>query len=83
VDHGSSGGKTSAYFAGEGLDVTATDLSPAMIERVRAKGLRGLVRDVRELESPDGSFDAVYTCNLLLHVANAELTTVLAGSGRC
>jgi len=78
LEVGAGPGSDSTFFAGEGLDVTAVDLSPAMVERIRAKGLRGLVRDVRELGLPDGSFDAVYTFNALLHVPNADLPTALA-----
>lgn len=78
LEIGAGTGQDSTFFAGEGIEVTAVDLSPAMIERVRAKGLRGLVGDVRNLGLPDGSFDAGYAFNSLLHVPNADLAAALA-----
>ena len=71
---GAGTGQDSVFFAGEGLDVTAVDLSPAMIERVRAKGLRGLrAVTCANWGSPQASFDAVYAFNSLLHVPNGDL----------
>ena len=77
LEVGSGTGQDSAYFAAEGLEVTAVDLSPAMVERTRAKGVSAYVRDVLNLGFPADSFDAAYSMNALLHVPNADLAEAL------
>jgi SAM-dependent methyltransferase len=77
LEVGAGTGQDSEYFAGLGLDVVATDLSPAMVSHCRAKGLDARVMDVLGLSLLDGSFDAVYTVNCLLHVPNADLPAAL------
>jgi SAM-dependent methyltransferase len=78
LEVGAGTGQDSVFFAAEGLDVTAIDLSPSMVKRTRDKGVRGLVLDVRDLRAVDGTFDAVYSFNSLLHVPNADLAGALA-----
>lgn len=82
LDIGAGTGQDSVFFASNGLDVVATDLSPAMVERCRAKGLDARVLDFSQLDFPAGSFDAVHAMNCLLHVPNAELPAVLASIAR-
>lgn len=77
LEVGAGTGQDSAYFLSAGLEVTAVDLSGAMVERIRAKGVPAFVRDVLRLGFPAGSFDAVYTFNALLHVPNADLAEAL------
>jgi SAM-dependent methyltransferase len=79
LEVGAGTGQDSRFFQDEGLDVTAVDLSPAMIERIRGKGVRALVGDVTSLGFGESEFDAVYTFNSLLHVPNASLTAALSG----
>jgi SAM-dependent methyltransferase len=78
LEIGSGPGKDSLYFQEQGLDVTCTDLSPAMVALCRQKGLRAYVRDFLHLELPPASFDAVYALNCLLHVPKRDLPAVLA-----
>ena len=78
LEVGAGTGHDSAFFAAAGLEVVATDLSPAMVEYCRAKGLEARVLDVLALDFPPASFDAVYTVNCLLHVPDADLPTALA-----
>jgi len=77
LELGAGTGQDSAFFAGHGLQVVATDLSPQMVARCREKGLDARVMDFLHLDFPDGSFDAVYALNCLLHVPNADLPAVL------
>jgi SAM-dependent methyltransferase len=77
LEVGAGTGQDSAYFVGRGLDVVATDLSPEMVARCRAKGLDAHVMDVLHLDLPPASFDAVYSLNCLLHVPNADLPAAL------
>jgi SAM-dependent methyltransferase/GNAT superfamily N-acetyltransferase len=78
VEIGAGPGADSAFFAEQGLRVTATDLAPAMVDRCRAKGLDAHVMDVLRLDLPAGSYDAAYSLNCLLHVPNADLPAALA-----
>jgi SAM-dependent methyltransferase len=78
LEVGAGPGHDSAYFAAAGLDVVATDVSPAMVEFCRAKGLDARVADVLALDFPAAAFDAIYTVNCLVHVPDADLHAVLA-----
>ncbi len=78
LEIGAGPGHDSAFFAAHGLQVVATDLSPAMVGFCRQKGLDAHVMDFLHLDFPAGSFDAVYALNCLLHVPNADLPEVLA-----
>lgn len=78
LEIGAGPGHDSAFFASHGLQVVATDLSPAMVGFCRQKGLDAHVMDFLHLDFPAGSFDAVYALNCLLHVPNADLPDVLA-----
>jgi SAM-dependent methyltransferase len=79
LEVGAGTGQDSRFFQDEGLDVTAVDLSPAMVQRLRSKGVRGLVGDATSLDFGENEFDAVYTFNSLLHVPNASLGAALGG----
>lgn len=78
LEIGAGPGHDSAFFASNGLQVVATDLSPAMVGFCRQKGLDAHVMDFLHLDFPAGSFDAVYALNCLLHVPNVDLPEVLA-----
>lgn len=78
LEIGAGPGHDSAYFREEGLTVVATDLSAAMVDHCRAKGIEAHVMDFLHLDFPDGSFDAVFALNCLLHVPNQDLPAVLA-----
>jgi len=77
LEIGAGPGHDSTYFQDEGFAVVAADLSPAMVEICRSKGIEAHVMDFLHLDFPDGSFDAVFAMNCLLHVPNADLPTVL------
>ena len=77
LEIGAGTGQDSVFFQEQGLEVVATDLSPAMVQRCRAKGIDARVMDFWRLDFPPASFDAVYALNCLLHVPNAELPGVL------
>jgi SAM-dependent methyltransferase len=77
LEVGAGTGQDSVFFAEAGLDVVATDLSPEMVARCRAKGVDARVMDVLHLDFPPQSFGAVYSLNCLLHVPNADLPAAL------
>jgi SAM-dependent methyltransferase len=78
LEIGAGTGQDSLYFQQEGFGVVAADLSAAMVERCRAKGIEAHVMDFLHLDFPAGSFDAVFAMNCLLHVPNHDLPAVLA-----
>jgi SAM-dependent methyltransferase len=82
LEIGAGTGQDSVFFRDSGLDVVATDLTPEMVEFCRAKGLDARVMDVLNLELPDGSFDAVWTINCLLHVPSDSLPDALSEIAR-
>jgi SAM-dependent methyltransferase len=82
LEIGAGTGQDSVFFASNGLDVVATDLSAAMVTLCQDKGLDARVMDFSQLDFPAESFDAVHAMNCLLHVPNAELPAVLASIAR-
>jgi SAM-dependent methyltransferase len=79
LEIGAGAGYTSRYFADQGLDVVAVDLSPNQVERCRSKGVTAYQRDFYELGFRPGAFDAVWAMNCLLHVPGDDLHRVLSG----
>ena len=79
IEVGAGVGYTSAWFAERGADVLATDLSPAQVERCRAKGLDARVADMYDLGGEPGSFDALWAMNCIHHVASSDIDRVLGG----
>lgn len=77
LEIGAGTGQDAVFFKENGLDVVATDLSPAMVQRCRDKGVGAQATDVLDMDFAPASFDAVYTLNCLLHVPNADLPTAL------
>ncbi len=77
LEIGSGPGRDALFFQENGFKTTCIDLSPAMIAACLQKGLSAQVMDMTDLTFPDGSFDAVYTLNALLHLTKAEFPIVL------
>lgn len=76
LELGAGPGIHGRWFADQGLAVTATDLSPVMVEHCRAKGLTALQMDMQSLAFAT-PFDSVFAMNCLLHVPNAQLALVI------
>ena len=77
LEIGAGPGRDSKYFQDQGLDVVSIDLSPAMVELCRQKGLTAYVMDMTHIDFPEHSFEAVYAMNSLLHLTKAEFPQVL------
>lgn len=77
LEVGAGVGRDSQFFQENGFDATCIDLSPAMIELCRQKGLKAYVMDVSDIQFADESFDAVYAMNSLLHLPKSEFPVVL------
>ena len=78
LEVGAGTGRDGRFFADADCGaVTCIDLSPAMVQLCRDKGLDALVMDAASLSFSPESFDAVYSFNSLLHLPKAELPAVL------
>lgn len=77
LEIGAGTGRDSLFFAQNGLEVFATDMSDEMVGLCLDKGLRANQMDFYNLEFANGEFDAVYALNCLLHVPKADLSDVL------
>jgi SAM-dependent methyltransferase len=77
LEIGAGTGRDSQFFQDAGLETVCIDLSPVMVELCRQKGLKAYVMDMSQIQFPDGSFDAIYAMNSLLHLTKAEFPIVL------
>lgn len=78
LELGAGAGIDARFFASQGFEVVATDLSPKMVEMCRAAGLNTSVLDIYNVNSLDQKFDAVFSMNALLHIPLKDLDQVLA-----
>jgi SAM-dependent methyltransferase len=78
LDIGAGLGESSVYFALQGADVTAVDLSPRMVDCAVALGqahgvsIRGVVQSGEHLDVPQEHFDLVYVANTIHHVTDKD-----------
>lgn len=83
LDLGCGAGEAAVYFALQGADVVAADISPGMVEAARrlaamhGVSLTGHVLNAMEPDLPEGSFDIVYAANLLHHTEPAGTLEVM------
>lgn len=79
LEIGSCGGRDAALMEDLGLQVRRTDITPAFVELLRERGHEADLLDplTDDLAAPDGPYDAVWANASLLHVARADLPTVL------
>jgi ubiquinone/menaquinone biosynthesis C-methylase UbiE len=74
LDIGAGLGESSVYFALLGAQVTTTDISPLMVEKVMqlaakfAVQIKGVVSTAESLNVPENHFDFVYIANTIHHV---------------
>jgi ubiquinone/menaquinone biosynthesis C-methylase UbiE len=53
-------------------DITATDISPAMVEEMKKKGISAMVCDAEQLPFPDASFDTVLASEMIYYLDHPE-----------
>jgi SAM-dependent methyltransferase len=82
LEVGAGVGFTARWFLDQGLDITATDLSPANVTLCRDKGVKAEARDMADLGFADDSFDGVWAASCLMHIPDAELPIVFAEISR-
>ena len=78
LEVGAGVGYTAKWFADQGFEVIATDLSPGNVDLIRAKGVAAEVRDMADLGFDDGSFAGVWAASCLMHIPTPELDGVFA-----
>jgi SAM-dependent methyltransferase len=78
LDIGCGLGESSVFFALKGAQVTATDLSPGMVQTAIALGrlhrvrVHGVVAPGEELPVPSNHYDLAYAANTLHHVRDRQ-----------
>jgi len=77
LEIGAGTGVHGRFFADAGFDVVCADLSAAMVEHCRARGLVAVQQDFLHLDL-GRRFDAVFAMNCLLHVPREDLPAALA-----
>lgn len=79
LEIGSGGGRDAAALEERGVRVRRTDVTPGFVALLRAAGHEADLLDplIDDLSSPDGLYDAVWANASLLHVARADLPTVM------
>ncbi|MEX1246952.1 MAG: class I SAM-dependent methyltransferase [Anaerolineales bacterium] len=82
LEVGAGTGQDAAFFAANGLDVLATDLTEENVAACKEKGLAAEVLDICDLYISPESFDAVFSLNCLLHVPKSEFPVALANIRR-
>ncbi|SEC99552.1 Methyltransferase domain-containing protein [Nocardioides exalbidus] len=80
LEIGSGGGRDALLLEELGLAVRRTDITPGFVALLREQGHEADLLDplVDDVSSPEGPYDAVWANASLLHVARADLPTVLA-----
>jgi ubiquinone/menaquinone biosynthesis C-methylase UbiE len=76
LDLGCGDGRDSIYFLNKGLQVTAVDFSKSGIEKLKAcqNKINCILKDIRNINFADNSFDAIYA-HLTLHYFDDKTTT--------
>lgn len=77
LDAGAGNGWDSLFFKEQGFDVVSIDISDEMIYLCREKGLNAIVMDFYKLKFKDGTFDAIWSLNSMLHVSKEDFPIVL------
>lgn len=77
LEIGAGTGRDAQFFQDQGFETVCIDLSPAMVELCRQKGLTAYVMDMADIRLPARSFDAIYSMNSLLHLSKVEFPAAL------
>jgi SAM-dependent methyltransferase len=82
LEIGSGGGRDAAALEARGIAVRRTDISKGFVDLLRANGfdaalLDPLTDDLSDPLRPGTPYDGVWACACLIHVARADMRTVL------
>lgn len=86
LEVGGGGGSVARWLAGQGAEVTVTDLDTTFLDELAEDGVRVLRHDVYQDDFPADSFDFIHTRYVVIHLpdpekAVARLTRWLAPGG--
>ena len=82
IDIGAGTGIHALFFQTQGIEVSCIDLSPALVENCRQKGLPCRVLSVLDLPEIGQTFDAASALNSLLHIPSSLLPKALSNIAR-
>lgn len=82
IDIGAGTGVHGLFFQSQGIEVSCIDLSPALVEQCRSKGLPSQVLSVLDLPDIGRTFDAAFALNSLLHIPSKLLPDALSNIAR-
>jgi ubiquinone/menaquinone biosynthesis C-methylase UbiE len=84
LDVGCGPGRDTKYFTEQGLDVTAIDLTKALLEIAKKQAPKAQfhLMDMRKLKFPDNSFDGLWVNASLLHIPKKEAKQTVIGFKR-
>jgi SAM-dependent methyltransferase len=93
LDLGAGLGESSVYFALQGAQVTAVDLSPQMVDLALKLGkhygveLQGIVSGAEHLNLPTATYDLIYLANTIHHIRDraslfAQMSLALKPGGK-
>jgi SAM-dependent methyltransferase len=82
IEIGTGPGIDGAAFRTAGIEISGVDLSPANVELARAAGIDAHVAAAQDLPFASGSFDALWSMSVLMHMPDPELEAALAEFAR-
>lgn len=82
LEIGSGGGRDALVFEEKGIRVRRTDVAQGFVDLLRASGceadqLDPLTDDLADPQCPNASYDGIWACACLIHVAREDFDTVL------
>ncbi len=78
LDIGSGPGNHAVYFQTQGLDVLCGDISQAMVERCKEKGLNARILDIQALPFQGPTFDGIWAYAVILHLPRTDVSQIIA-----
>ncbi|MFJ6616023.1 class I SAM-dependent methyltransferase [Kitasatospora sp. NPDC091335] len=72
LEVGGGGGSVARWLAGQGAEVTVTDLDTTFLDELAADGVRVLRHDVYTDDFPPGSFDFIHARYVVIHLPDPE-----------
>ena len=78
IDIGAGTGVHAAFFQSQGIEVSCIDLSPALVESCRQKGLPAQILSVLDLAEIGQNYEAAFALNSLLHIPSKLLPEALS-----
>ncbi|MFK0186168.1 class I SAM-dependent methyltransferase [Streptomyces rubiginosohelvolus] len=72
LEVGGGGGSVARWLAGQGAEVTVTDLDTTFLDELADEGVRVLRHDVYTEDFPPGSFDFIHARYVVIHLPDPE-----------